>query len=207
MGSEDINNAVLTSELAFQLYRKLNPRTRAQILLRWDTLIRENKEDLAKIVTYETGKPLAESRGEIDYATSFTWWFAGEAERVQGSVSVPATPDRRIFTIKQPTGVSVALVPWNFPVAMILRKAGAAFAAGCTMIVKPSPETPISALALAYLADQSGLPKRVFNVLTTSHQNTPSLSEALCRHLLVRKVTFTGSVRFFMMGKIKAAKT
>jgi succinate-semialdehyde dehydrogenase/glutarate-semialdehyde dehydrogenase len=197
---------VLTSELAFQLYRKLNPRTRAQILLRWDTLIRENKEDLAKIVTYETGKPLAESRSEIDYATGFTWWFAGEAERVQGSVSVPAAPHRRIFTIKQPIGVSVALVPWNFPVAMILRKAGAAFAAGCTMIVKPSPESPVSTLALAYLAEKSGLPKGVFNVLTTSHQNTPSLSEALCQHPLVRKVTFTGSVSLCMKSKRKAAK-
>lgn len=100
MGAEDIDNAVLTSELAFLSYRKLNPRTRAWILIKWDTLIRENKEDLAKIVTYETGKPLAESRAEIDYATSFTWWFAGEAERVQGSISVPATPHRRIFTVK-----------------------------------------------------------------------------------------------------------
>jgi succinate-semialdehyde dehydrogenase/glutarate-semialdehyde dehydrogenase len=100
----------------------VNPRTRAQWLLKWDSLIRENKEDLAHIITYETGKPLAESRGELEYALGFTWWFSGEAERIQGGIHTPSAPGRRIFTIKQPIGVAVALVPWNFPVAMVLRK-------------------------------------------------------------------------------------
>lgn len=162
--------------------------------MKWDQLIRDNRDDIAHIVTYETGKPLAESQGELDYALGFTWWFAGEAERVTGTIQTPSAPGRRVFTVKQPIGVAVALVPWNFPIAMILRKAGAALAAGCTMIVKPSPETPLSVLALANLAEQAGFPKGVFSVLTTSLENTPPLSEALCRHPLVKKVTFTGSV-------------
>lgn len=139
--------------------------------------------------------------GEIDYATSFTWWFAGEAERIHGTISSSAMPNRRVLTVKQPIGVAVALVPWNFPIAMILRKAGAAFAAGCTMIVKPSPETPIATLAVAHLAQKAGFPPGVFNVLTTDLANTPSLSESLCKHPLVKKVSFTGSTR---VGKLIA---
>jgi succinate-semialdehyde dehydrogenase/glutarate-semialdehyde dehydrogenase len=171
------------------------------MLYKWDSLIKENREDIATILVYETGKPRAEAYGEIDYSTGFTWWFAGEAERIQGSVFTPALPNRRIFTIKQPIGVAAALVPWNFPIAMILRKAGAALAAGCTMVVKPSPETPITVLALAYLADKAGFPKGALNVLTTDLEKTPELSEALCRHPLVHKVTFTGSTR---VGKLVA---
>jgi succinate-semialdehyde dehydrogenase/glutarate-semialdehyde dehydrogenase len=108
---------VNAAHAAFLKYRKLNPRTRAQLLLKWDTLIRENKEDIAQILTHETGKPLAEARGEIDYSLGFTWWFAGEAERVRGTVAQPAQDGRRVFTVKQPIGVAAALVPWNFPVA------------------------------------------------------------------------------------------
>jgi succinate-semialdehyde dehydrogenase len=170
--------------------------------LKWDALIRENKEDIAKIITYETGKPIAEAIGELEYSLGFTWWFAGEAERIAGTVSQASIPGRRIFTVKQPIGVAVALVPWNFPVAMILRKVGAAFAAGCPMIVKPSPETPFSVLALAHLAEKAGFPTGALSVLTTGLENTPALSEALCRHPLVKKVTFTGSTR---VGKLVAA--
>lgn len=198
---EDVPSAVESAYTAFQQYQKVSPRQRAQWLLKWDTLIRESKEDLAKIITHETGKPIAEAYGEVDYATSFTWWFAGEAERIHGSISVPAAPNRRVFTVKQPIGVAVALVPWNFPIAMVLRKAGAALAAGCTMVVKPSPETPISSLVLAHLAQKAGFPAGCFNVLTTDLENTPSLSEALCKHPLVKKVTFTGSTR---VGKLVA---
>ncbi|KAL1302025.1 hypothetical protein AAFC00_002475 [Neodothiora populina] len=201
MGPEDVDAAVHATHEAFQSYRRTNPRTRAQYLLKWDALIRQHRDDIAQLVTHETGKPLAESQGELDYALGFTWWFAGEAERVQGTISVPSAPNRRIFTVKQPIGVAVALVPWNFPIAMILRKAGAALAAGCTMIVKPSPETPLSVLTLALLAERAGFPKGVFSVLTTSLENTPSLSEALCRHKLVKKVTFTGSTA---VGKLVA---
>ncbi|OTA34189.1 hypothetical protein BTJ68_06328 [Hortaea werneckii EXF-2000] len=197
----DTDAAVKAAHTASETFKKVNPRTRAQCLLKWDQLIRENRDDLAKIVTYETGKPIAESQGELDYALGFTWWFAGEAERVQGTVQTPSAPGRRVFTVKQPIGVAVALVPWNFPIAMILRKAGAALAAGCTMIVKPSPETPFSVLALAHLAHEAGFAPGVFSVLPTSLDNTPALSESLCRHPLVKKVTFTGSTR---VGKLVA---
>ncbi|KAF2087344.1 succinate semialdehyde dehydrogenase [Saccharata proteae CBS 121410] len=193
--AEDVPRAVAMAHEAFQHYRKISTRTRAQWLYRWHALIQEHKRDLATILVYETGKPFAEAIGELDYASSFTWWFAGEAERVQGTAFVASMPNRRVLTLKQPLGVAVALVPWNFPVAMILRKAGAALAAGCTMIVKPSPETPLTALAIAKLATEAGFPAGVLNVLPTSLANTPSLSEALCRHSDVKKVTFTGSTR------------
>jgi succinate-semialdehyde dehydrogenase / glutarate-semialdehyde dehydrogenase len=166
-GPEDVDAAMQSSYKAFQTYRKVNPRKRAQSLLEWHRLIVEARDDLAKILTYETGKPLAEAYGELDYSTGFTWWFAGEAERITGTVTVPSAPNRRTFIIKQPVGPAVALVPWNFPVAMILRKAGAALAAGCTMVVKPSPETPLTCLTLAHLASKAGFAPGVFNVLTT----------------------------------------
>ncbi|CRG89083.1 succinate-semialdehyde dehydrogenase, putative [Talaromyces islandicus] len=202
LAAEDVDAVVQSSQRAFEKYRTLNPRTRAKLLLKWHQLILDNRDDIGKILTYETGKPLSESQSEIDYATEFTWWFAGEAERVRGEVSTPAAPNRRVVIVKQPIGVCVALVPWNFPIAMILRKVGAALAAGCTMIAKPSPETPLTTLALAYLAEQAGFDKGVFNVVTTSNQNTPALSEALCKHELVHKVSFTGSTR---VGSIIAA--
>lgn len=192
---------VITAREAFLKYRHVNPRERAKKLLEWHKLITSAKEDIAKLVTYESGKPLAEARGEVDYALGFAWWFAGEAERVRGSISIPSVSNRRTFVIKQPIGVSVALVPWNFPVAMIIRKVAAALAAGCSMVVKPSPETPLSTLALADLALRAGFPPGVFNVITTDNDNTPALSEALCKHPLVRKVTFTGSTA---VGRIVA---
>ncbi|PSN72956.1 aldehyde dehydrogenase [Corynespora cassiicola Philippines] len=201
MAAEDVEEAVQAAHTAFKKYLKNNGKARADLIFKWDTLIRENKDDIARILVYETGKPLAEAYGEIEYAASFTRWFAAEAERIQGTNFTPSVPDRRVFTIKQPIGVSAALVPWNFPIAMILRKASAALAAGCTMIVKPSPETPLSALTLAYLAEKAGFEKGVFNVLPTTLDNTPSLSEALCKHPLVKKVTFTGSTR---VGKLIA---
>ncbi|UKZ81713.1 hypothetical protein TrVFT333_009485 [Trichoderma virens FT-333] len=153
---EDVDAAVQSSHRAFQSYSKWTPRQRAQTLLKWHQEIIAARDDLAKILVHETGKPLAEAYGEIDYATTFTWWFVGEAERVQGSSIVSAIPGRRAVTIKQPVGVAAALVPWNFPIALTLRKASAALAAGCTMIVKPSPETPITALSVARLALKAG---------------------------------------------------
>lgn len=197
----DVDHVVQTAHEAFQSYRKISPRTRAQWLRKWDALIRQHRQDLATLLVFETGKPYVEAVGEIDYALTFTSWFSGEAERIQGTCFAPSAPNRRVFTIKQPLGVAVALVPWNFPVAMVLRKAAAALAAGCTMVVKPSPESPITALAVAKLAYDAGFPAGVLNVLPTSLQNTPSLSKALCKHELVKKVTFTGSTR---VGKLVA---
>lgn len=159
----------------------------------FDTLIKEHRDDLARIITAETGKPLKESYGELDYGTSFTWFFAGEAERIQGTVSRGAVNGRRIFTVKSPIGVVGALVPWNFPVAMILRKLAAALAAGCTVVCKPSPETPLSALVLARLAIEAGFEPGVFNVVPCSNESTPAVAERLCRHPLVSKISFTGS--------------
>ncbi|KAF9632796.1 hypothetical protein BFW01_g3659 [Lasiodiplodia theobromae] len=199
---DDVAAAVQSAHDAFLKYRTISPRIRAQWLYKWDALIKEHKEDIATILVYETGKPFVEAIGELDYSLSFTWWFAGEAERIQGTVFTPSLPGRRVLTIKQPLGVAAALVPWNFPIAMVLRKAGAALAAGCTMIVKPSPETPMSALAVAKLATEAGFPPGVLNILPTSLANTPSLSEALCRHPLVKKISFTGSTR---VGKLIAS--
>lgn len=190
---EDVDEFVTSSQAAFLQYRHVNPRQRAKMLLEWHRLITNAREDIAKLVTYETGKPLTEARGEIDYALGFAWWFAGEAERVRGSIAIPSVSERRTFVVKQPIGVSVALVPWNFPVAMIIRKVAAALAAGCSMIVKPSPETPLSVLALGDLALKAGFPPGVLNIITTDNTNTPAVSEQLCKHPLVRKVTFTGS--------------
>ncbi|KAJ6018829.1 hypothetical protein N7499_009989 [Penicillium canescens] len=199
MAAEDVDDAVQAAHQAFKNYRTLTPRQRGDLLFKWDSLIRENEDDIAKILVYETGKPLAEAYGEIQYATSFTRWFAAEAERIQGTVFQPAVAGRRIFTFKQPIGVAAALVPWNFPIAMILRKASAALAAGCTMVAKPSPETPLTALTLAYLAQKAGFENGVFSVLPTTLANTPALSEALCKHELVKKISFTGSTR---VGKL-----
>ncbi|RNJ59405.1 Succinate-semialdehyde dehydrogenase, mitochondrial [Verticillium nonalfalfae] len=199
--ASDVDAFVETSHEAFNEYRHVNPRVRAKTLLKWHDLITAAREDIATLVTYETGKPLVEARGEIDYALGFAWWFAGEAERVRGSIAIPSVSERRTFVVKQPIGVSVALVPWNFPVAMIIRKVAAALAAGCSMIVKPSPETPLSTLALADLALRAGVPPGVFNVITTDNINTPAVSERLCKHPLVRKVTFTGSTA---IGKLIA---
>ncbi|KAI1111814.1 Aldehyde/histidinol dehydrogenase [Nemania sp. NC0429] len=202
MSAEDVDGAVAAAGAAFAAFRTTTPLARSLLLSRWDALIRENKEDMARILVLETGKTLAEARAEIDYATSFTRWFAGEAERVQGATYAAALPGRRVFTIKQPIGVVAALVPWNFPIAMVLRKASAAFAAGCAVVAKPSPETPLTALTLAHLAERAGYPAGVFNVLTTTLANTPALSEALCKHPTVKKVSFTGSTR---VGKILSA--
>ncbi|KAF2673254.1 aldehyde dehydrogenase [Microthyrium microscopicum] len=199
--ADDVDKTVNAAHAAFLKYRTLNPRKRAQLLYKWDALIRENVSDICQILTHETGKPLAESRGELDYSLGFTWWFAGEAERIRGTVATPAIDGRRVFTVKQPIGVAAALVPWNFPVAMILRKCGAAFAAGCSIVIKPSPETPLTVLALAALAEKAGFEGGVMNVLTTDLENTPGLSEALCRHEHVKKVSFTGSTR---VGKLIA---
>lgn len=192
---EDVDQAVKTTYTAFQSYSKFTPRKRAQLLAEWHRLIQASRDDLAKILVYEPGKPLSEAYGEIDYGLTFSWWFIGEADRVQGLTASSSIQDRRVVTIKQPIGVAAALVPWNFPIALAMRKASAALAAGCTMIMKPSPETPVTALVLANLATKAGFPPGTLNVLTTSLENTPAVSKALCVHPLVKKVTFTGSTR------------
>ncbi|KAM5349640.1 hypothetical protein ACJ41O_006145 [Fusarium nematophilum] len=201
--ASDVEPAIASSYAAFQSYSKTTPRHRAKLLMTWHQLMLAAREDLARILVHETGKPLAEARGEIDYALTFVWWFSGEADRgAQGTTLSCAIPGRRALTIKQPVGVAAALVPWNFPIALALRKAAAALAAGCTMVVKTSPETPLTAVAVAHLATRAGFPSGALNVLTTSLGNTPAVAEALCLDPRVKKVSFTGSTR---VGKLIAS--
>ncbi|PYH77637.1 ALDH-like protein [Aspergillus uvarum CBS 121591] len=186
----------------FKTFKKTIARQRAQWLRKWYALCLEHQDDLALILTLENGKPLAEAKGEVAYAASFLDWFASEAERTYGEVVPPANPSQRIITIKEPLGIAACLAPWNFSLAMITRKVGAALAAGCTTVWKPAGETPLSALALAVLAQEAGLPAGSINVLTTLN-NVHEVGSALCENRLVRKLSFTGSTR---VGKLLAQK-
>ena len=200
--SADVEPAVASCYETFLTYSKTTPRHRAKLLMEWHQLMLKAREDLARILVHETGKTLAEARGKIDYALTFVWWFSGEADRgAHGTTMACAIPGRRALTIKQPIGVAAALVPWNFPIALALRKAAAALAAGCTMVIKTSPETPLTAIAIASLATKAGFPPGALNVLTTSLENTPAVAESLCLHPLVKVVSFTGSTR---VGKLIA---
>ncbi|CAI7994054.1 Succinate-semialdehyde dehydrogenase, mitochondrial [Geodia barretti] len=162
-----------------------------------------NKEELAKLITVEAGKVLRESRGEVDYGASFISWNAEEAKRIEGEVLSSLVPGRRTLLVSQPVGVAALVTPWNFPVAMITRKAGPALAAGCAVVVKPSEETPFSALAIAELAHEAGIPPGVFNVVTSSRDSTPSVGTTLASSDLVRKLSFTGSTT---VGKLLMAQ-
>ena len=187
----ETTQAIVSADQAFREWRKTTARHRSQVLYRWWQLIVENKEDLAVLITLEEGKPLAEARGEIDYAAGFMQWFAEEAKRVRGDVIAAPKDTQRVLTLKQPVGVCAAITPWNFPAAMITRKAGPALAAGCAMVVKPASQTPLTALALGELAIRAGVPAGVFSVLTGN--DTRAIGGVLTSHHLVRKVTFTGS--------------
>lgn len=175
---------------AFAGWGAASAKARAQLLRRWFDLILAHRDDLAAIMVSEQGKPLAEARGEIDYAASFIEWFGEEARRVYGDVVPSPWPDRRLLTLKQPVGVAALITPWNFPAAMFTRKAGAALAAGCTVVAKPASQTPFTALALAELAQRAGLPPGVLNVVTG---DADTLGGVLTSHPRVRKVSFTGS--------------
>lgn len=194
---KDVEQAVQAAEKAFESYSKVTPRERARLLLEWDRLIRLNKTDLAKLLVLETGKPLKEAEGEVEYALTFSWWMAGEAERQHGSIANGNGPgpsaNNRFVVTRYPLGVVATLTPWNFPIALFLRKAATAVAAGCTVVSKPSPETPLTATALAILAKQAGYPPGVINILPCDEKNTPPVAQALCEHPVVQKVSFTGS--------------
>jgi succinate-semialdehyde dehydrogenase/glutarate-semialdehyde dehydrogenase len=186
----DVERAIEAAHAAFASWRTTPAKTRAQLLRRWFDLILAHRDDLAAIMVSEQGKPLAEARGEIDYAASFIEWFAEEARRVYGDVVPSPWADRRMFTLRQPVGVAALVTPWNFPAAMLTRKAGAALAAGCTVVAKPASQTPFTALALAELGQRAGLPPGVLNVVTGDAE---SIGRVLTTHPLVRKVSFTGS--------------
>jgi len=186
----DVDSAIQMANKALPAWRATSAKQRAQLLRRWYELCMAHQEDLAVILTSEQGKPLTEARGEIAYGSSFIEWFAEEAKRVYGDVIPAPTSDRRIIVLKQPVGVVAAITPWNFPNAMITRKAGAALAAGCTIVVKPASATPFSALALAELAVEAGIPPGVLNVVTGA---SSVVGEVLTSSHIVRKLTFTGS--------------
>jgi succinate-semialdehyde dehydrogenase/glutarate-semialdehyde dehydrogenase len=191
LGVPETRAAIEAANAAWPAWRSKTAKERAAILRRWYDLMVANKDDLAAIMTAEQGKPLAESAGEVMYGASFIEWFAEEAKRVYGDVIPTHLPDRRILTIKQSVGVVAAVTPWNFPNAMITRKAGPAMAAGCPVVIKPASETPLSALALAVLAEEAGVPAGVFNVITTT--DSRGTGKELTESPLVRKFSFTGS--------------
>ncbi|MBT9589608.1 MAG: NAD-dependent succinate-semialdehyde dehydrogenase, partial [Thiobacillus sp.] len=186
----DTTRAIEAAHAAFSGWRATPAKIRAQLLRRWFDLILAHRDDLATIMVSEQGKPLLEARGEIEYAASFIEWFAEEARRVYGDVVPSPWADRRMLTLKQPVGVAALITPWNFPAAMLTRKAGAALAAGCTVVAKPASQTPFTALALAELAQRAGLPPGVLNVVTG---DASTIGGVLTAHPLVRKVSFTGS--------------
>ena len=190
LGRKETAAAINAAHEALDSWRKLTAKERAVILRRWFDLIMKNQKSLARLMTAEQGKPMTESMGEIAYAASFIEWFAEEGKRVYGDVIPPHQADKRILVFKQPVGVVAAITPWNFPAAMITRKVGPALAAGCTVVLKPASQTPFSALALAVLAEEAGLPRGVFNVVTGS---ASEIGAELVESPIVRKLTFTGS--------------
>ncbi len=190
MGAAETRRAVEAANAALPAWRALTAKERSVVLRKWFDLMVANADDLAALLTAEQGKPLAEAKGEVLYGASFIEWFAEEAKRIYGDVIPSPTSDKRIVVIKQGIGVVAAITPWNFPNAMITRKAGPALAAGCTMVLKPASQTPYSALALAELAARAGIPKGVFNVVTG---NARAIGAEFTSNPTVRKITFTGS--------------
>lgn len=191
LAANETETAILAADKAMRSWRKLAAKERSDLLEKWQQLILENQEDLALLMTAEQGKTLAESRGEVGYGASYLKWFAEEGKRVYGDVIPTAQTDRRGIVIKQAIGVVAAITPWNFPNAMITRKVAPALAVGCAVVLKPAAETPLSALALAELADRAGIPAGLFNVVPGIDAAT--IGEKLTSHPLVKKLTFTGS--------------
>ena len=196
-GEKETRKAIDSAHNAFMIWKELTAMKRSKIIRNWYNLILENKKDLARIITLEQGKPLKESLGEIDYGASFVDWFAEEAKRIYGDTIASNESDKRIIVLKQPIGVVAAITPWNFPIAMITRKVAPALAVGCTVVLKPSEDTPLSALALADLAEKAGFPSGVFNVITTN--DPQNVGEILTTSPKIKKVSFTGSSE---VGKI-----
>jgi succinate-semialdehyde dehydrogenase/glutarate-semialdehyde dehydrogenase len=191
LGAKETRDAIDAAQAAFPAWSGKTAKERAQILRRWFDLIIADTEPLAQLMTSEQGKPLAEARGEVAYGASFVEWFAEEGKRAYGHTIPTTMPTKRFITIKQPIGVVAAIAPWNFPIAMITRKVAPALAAGCTVVIKPSEETPLCALALAKLALDAGVPPGVLNVVTTL--DAPAVGKVLCEDSRVRKLSFTGS--------------
>jgi succinate-semialdehyde dehydrogenase/glutarate-semialdehyde dehydrogenase len=200
----DAEQAIAAAHAAFPAWSRKTGKERAQVMRKWFDLILANADDLAALMTAEQGKPLAEAKGEVMYGASFIEWFAEEAKRVNGDVLASPAADRRLITLKQPIGVCAAITPWNFPIAMITRKIAPALAAGCTIVIKPAEQTPLSALALAELANRAGIPAGVINVLTADSENSIAIGKVLCDSPKVRHLSFTGSTP---VGRILMAQS
>ncbi|MGF6898829.1 NAD-dependent succinate-semialdehyde dehydrogenase [Paraburkholderia sp. GAS348] len=200
-GAPETMQAVAAAERAFPVWRSITAKERGARVRRWGQLMLENRDALAELLTREQGKPLAEARGEVGYAASFLEWFAEEAKRSYGDVIPSPNPNTKIIVTREPVGVVAAITPWNFPLAMITRKAGPALAAGCTMVLKPSEETPLSALALAALAEKAGIPPGVFNIVSG---DAVAIGGVLTESEVVRKLSFTGSTH---VGKLLAKQS
>ncbi|MBB2917520.1 NADP-dependent succinate-semialdehyde dehydrogenase [Cupriavidus alkaliphilus] len=201
LGAEETRQAIEAANRALPAWRARTAKERSALLRKWFELIMANQEDLARIMTAEQGKPIAEARGEIAYAASFIEWFAEEGKRVYGDTIPAPVSNQRIVVTKEPVGVCAAITPWNFPAAMITRKAGPALAVGCTMVVKPASQTPLTALALAALAERAGIPAGVLSVVTGS---ASAIGGEMSSNALVRKLTFTGSTE---VGRVLMAQT
>lgn len=201
---KDVALAIESAHTAFLSWREVPVKERSKILRKWYELILNNKDDLAKIATLECGKPLAEALAEVTYGASYLEWFSEEVKRMDGDIITTNTPNQRGFIVKEPIGVCAAITPWNFPSAMLTRKVAPAIAAGCAMVARPSNQTPLSALALGYLALEAGLPKGLFNVITGS---SGMIAKQLTSSAIVRKLTFTGSTEVGMQLYAQSADT
>jgi succinate-semialdehyde dehydrogenase/glutarate-semialdehyde dehydrogenase len=201
LGRAETRQAIDAASRAFPAWRRKTAKERAAVMRRWFDLMLANQDDLARLMTTEQGKPLAESKGEVAYAASFLEWFGEEAKRVYGDTIPQQQPDKRLLVVKEPIGVVACITPWNFPLAMITRKAGPAIASGCTVVLKPASQTPFSALALAELAERAGVPPGVFNVITGS---AGDIGAELTSNPIVRKLSFTGSTE---TGKVLMAQS
>jgi succinate-semialdehyde dehydrogenase/glutarate-semialdehyde dehydrogenase len=200
LGRGETRQAIEAAARAWPAWRKRTAKERAAVMRRWFDLMMANQDDLARLMTIEQGKPLTEAKGEVGYAASFLEWFGEEAKRVYGDTIPAHQGDKRLVVLKEPIGVVACITPWNFPLAMITRKAGPAIAAGCTVVLKPASQTPFSALALAELAERAGVPKGVFNVITGSAKD---IGGELTENPIVRKLSFTGSTE---IGKLLMAQ-
>jgi succinate-semialdehyde dehydrogenase / glutarate-semialdehyde dehydrogenase len=201
LGAEAASAAVAAAEAAWPAWRAKTPRERHAILLKWNALLLQHADDLARLMTAEQGKPLAEAKGEVAYGASFIEWFAEEGKRTYGE-TIPTTDNsKRYLVIKQPIGVCAAITPWNFPIAMITRKVAPALAAGCPVVIKPAEQTPLSALAVAELAQRAGMPPGVLNVVTADSEQSVAIGQVLCASPAVRHLSFTGSTE---VGRILA---
>jgi succinate-semialdehyde dehydrogenase / glutarate-semialdehyde dehydrogenase len=203
LGAAEAEAAIAAANKAWPAWRAKTAKERAAVLMKWFALLHQHADDLARIMTAEQGKPLAEAKGEVGYGASFLEWFAEEARRIYGE-TIPSTDNnKRFLVIKQPIGVCAAITPWNFPIAMITRKVAPALAAGCPVIIKPAEATPLSALAVAELAQRAGMPAGVLNVLTADAEQSIAIGKVLCASDVVRHLSFTGSTE---VGRILAAQ-